>query len=86
MPSESFVAGRTWRAARRRSEMRVGTERAALLTVVYPGDPRPSHMMGIFELRDSKVAKEPSSAALRSTRRPGAPNGSSACDDRVASR
>ena|SRR6266478_2007490 len=30
----------------------------ALFTAVYPGDARPWHMMGIFELRDSKVAKE----------------------------
>ena len=30
----------------------------ALFTVVYPGDARPWHMMGIFELRDGKVARE----------------------------
>ncbi|HEY8656773.1 MAG TPA: nuclear transport factor 2 family protein [Candidatus Limnocylindria bacterium] len=30
----------------------------ALFTVAYPGDSRPWHMMGIFELRDGKVAKE----------------------------
>ena len=30
----------------------------ALFTAVYPGDPRPWHMMGIFELRDGKVARE----------------------------
>ena len=30
----------------------------ALFTVVYPGDPRPWHCMGILELHDGKVAKE----------------------------
>jgi hypothetical protein len=29
----------------------------ALFTAVYPGDPRPWHVMGILELRDGKVAK-----------------------------
>src|SRR5438309_2084309 len=30
----------------------------SLWTAVYPGDPRPWHLMGILELRDGKVLKE----------------------------